>query len=135
VPLDKYDDSSNSEEFIWIYHTVIEVTGGDNRVKTNYLLTALSGVTKSWLVNLPEGTIYNWDQLYAMFIRNFQGTYERPSTIETLNTIKQKHDESLWNYVKYFCNARNAIPNIQDIEMINAFHDGSAISRLSRRSP
>jgi hypothetical protein len=26
--------------------------------------------------------------------------------------------------VKHFCNARNAIPNIQDIEIINAFRDG-----------
>jgi hypothetical protein len=26
--------------------------------------------------------------------------------------------------VKYFCNTRNAIPYIQDIEIINAFHDG-----------
>jgi hypothetical protein len=25
-----------------------------------------------------------------MFIRNFQGTYERSSTVETLKTIKQK---------------------------------------------
>jgi hypothetical protein len=26
--------------------------------------------------------------------------------------------------VKHFCNTRNAIPYIQDIEIINAFHDG-----------
>jgi hypothetical protein len=26
--------------------------------------------------------------------------------------------------VKYFCNGRNIIPYIQDIEIINAFHDG-----------
>jgi predicted nicotinamide N-methyase len=26
--------------------------------------------------------------------------------------------------VKYFCNARNAIPYIQDIKIINAFHNG-----------
>jgi hypothetical protein len=26
--------------------------------------------------------------------------------------------------VKHFCNARNAILYIQDIEIINAFHDG-----------
>jgi hypothetical protein len=26
--------------------------------------------------------------------------------------------------VKHFCNARNAIPYIQDIEIINTFHDG-----------
>jgi hypothetical protein len=59
-----------------------------------------------------------------MFIRNFQGTYEHPSTTETLKTIKQKHDESLHDYVKCFCNAKNDILHIQDIEIINAFRDG-----------
>jgi hypothetical protein len=59
-----------------------------------------------------------------MFIGNFQGIYEHPSTAETLKTIKQKHDESLCNYVKHFCNTRNGIPHIQDIEIINALHDG-----------
>jgi hypothetical protein len=58
-----------------------------------------------------------------MFIENFQDTYEHPSTAETLKTIKQKHDESLCDYVKYFCNARNDIPYIQDIEIINTFRD------------
>jgi hypothetical protein len=47
-----------------------------------------------------------------MFIRNFQCTYEHPSIADTLKTIRQKHDESLWDYVKYFYNARNAIPYI-----------------------
>jgi hypothetical protein len=59
-----------------------------------------------------------------MFIENFQGTYEHPSTTETLKTIKQKYDVSLQDYVKHFCNTRNAIPYIQDIEIINAYHDG-----------
>jgi hypothetical protein len=59
-----------------------------------------------------------------MFIENFQGTYQRPSTAETLKTIKQKHDESLHDYVKRFCNARNCILHIQDIEIINAFRHG-----------
>jgi hypothetical protein len=59
-----------------------------------------------------------------MFIGNFQGTYERPSTTGTLKTIRSKHDENLRDYVKYFCSARNGIPYIQDIEIINAFCDG-----------
>jgi hypothetical protein len=59
-----------------------------------------------------------------MFIGKFQGTYEHLSTAETLKTIKQKHDESLCDYVKCFCNAKNGIPHIQDIEIINAFYDG-----------
>jgi hypothetical protein len=59
-----------------------------------------------------------------MLIRNFKGTYKCPSIVETLKTTRQKHDESLRDYVKHFCNARNAIPYIQDIKIINAFHDG-----------
>jgi hypothetical protein len=58
-----------------------------------------------------------------MFIGNFQGTYERLSTTETLKIIRQRHDESLQDYVKCFCNARNAISYIQDLEIINAFCD------------
>jgi hypothetical protein len=82
---------------------------------------ALTGVARSWLMNLPEGSINSWDQLCAMFIGNFQGTNEHPSTTETLKTIRQRHDESLRDYVTHFCNARNAIPYIQDIKIINAF--------------
>jgi hypothetical protein len=84
---------------------------------------ALSSAARSWLINLPKGTVYNWDQLCAMFIRNFQGTYEHPSTAETLKAIKHKSDESLREYVKHFCNARNATQYIQDIEIINTFRD------------
>jgi hypothetical protein len=107
-----------------VYQTIIEATEGDDWVKANFLPTALTGATRSWLINLPDGSVTSCDQLCAMFIGNFQGTYECPSTAETLKTIRQKHDESLWDYVKCFCNARNAIPYIQDIEIINAFHDG-----------
>jgi hypothetical protein len=121
--IDRYDGSNNPEEFIQVYQTVIEATGGDDQVKTNFLPTTLTTTTRSWLINLPEGYVTSWDQLCAMFIGYFQGTYEHPSTTETLKTIRQEHDESLWDYVKHFCNSRNAIPYIQDIEIINAFRD------------
>jgi hypothetical protein len=122
--IDKYDGSNNPEEFIQVYHMVIEAAGGDDWVKANYLPTTLSGAARSWLINLLEGSIYNWNRPCIIFIRNFQGMYERPSIAETLKTIKQKHYESLWDYVKYFYNIRNTISYIQDIEIINAFHDG-----------
>jgi hypothetical protein len=122
--IDRYDGSSNPEEFIQVYQTVIKAIGGDDRVKANVLPTALSGEARSWLINLSEGYIHSWDQLCAIFIGNIQGTYEHPFTTETLKTIKQKHDQSLHDYVKHFCNARNSIPHIQDNEIINVFRDG-----------
>jgi hypothetical protein len=123
-PIDKYDGSNNPEESIQVYHMIIDVAGGDDWVEANCLATTLTGAAKSWLISLPESTIYNWDQSCAMFIGNFQDTYECPSTVDTLKTIKQKPDESLREYVKYLYNARNAILYIQDIEIINTFHYG-----------
>jgi hypothetical protein len=57
--IDKYDASNNIEELIQVYHTIIDATGGDDRVNDNYLLTTLFGIGRSWLINLPEGTIHN----------------------------------------------------------------------------
>jgi hypothetical protein len=122
--IDRYDSSSNPKEFFQVYQTVIEAAGGDDQVQANFLPTTLSRAAISWLINLPKGSIHSWDQLCAMFIRNFQGTSEHPSTTETLKPIKQKHDESLHDYVKRFCNVKNGILHIQDIEIINAFYDG-----------
>jgi hypothetical protein len=122
--IDKYDGSSNPEEFIHVYQTVIEAARGDDRVKANFLPTAMTGTARSWLFNSLEGSITSWDHLCAMFIGNFQGMYEHPFIAETLKTIRQKHDESLREYVKCFYNTRNATPYIQDIEIINVFRDG-----------
>jgi hypothetical protein len=74
-----------------------------------------------------------------MFIENFQGTYEHLSTAETLKIIRQKHDESLWDYVKHFYNTRNAISYIQDIEIINFFCDGvsniKTVEQIAMKKP
>jgi hypothetical protein len=52
--IDRYDNSTNPEEFIQLYQTVVEAAGGDNRVKANFLPMALTGAIRSWLINLPE---------------------------------------------------------------------------------
>jgi hypothetical protein len=36
---------------------VIEAAEGDDRVKANFLTTALTSAARSWLINLPEGSI------------------------------------------------------------------------------
>jgi hypothetical protein len=45
--IDRYDDYNNHEEFIQVYQTVVEAIGGDDRVKGNFLPTALTGAARS----------------------------------------------------------------------------------------
>jgi fructose 1,6-bisphosphatase len=65
--------------------------------------------------------------------------YERPSMAETPKTIMHKHEESVRDYVKRFCNVRNTIPYIQDIKIINDFHDGvsdiKTVNQITMKKP
>ena len=56
-PIEKYDSTTNPKEWISIYSMVIEAAYGDDYVKANHLLTVLQGSARTWLMNLPEGTV------------------------------------------------------------------------------
>jgi hypothetical protein len=43
--------------FLQIYSTSILTAGGDEGVMANYFPVALTGMTRSWLMNFPEGTL------------------------------------------------------------------------------
>jgi hypothetical protein len=60
--IDRYDGSINRKEFIQVYQTVIEAAVADDQVKANFLPTASTGTTRSWLINLRKGSITSWDQ-------------------------------------------------------------------------
>jgi hypothetical protein len=54
---EKYDGTVNSIEFLRIYSTSILAAGGDEAIMANYIPVALTGTTRSWLMNLPKGTL------------------------------------------------------------------------------
>jgi hypothetical protein len=45
--IDRYDSSSNPEEFIQVYQIVIEAAVGDDQVKDNFLPTSLIDAARS----------------------------------------------------------------------------------------
>jgi hypothetical protein len=55
--LEKYDGMVNPTEFLQIYSTSILAVGGDEVVMANYFLVALIGTVRSWLMNLPKGSL------------------------------------------------------------------------------
>ena len=55
VLAEKYDSSTNSEEFLQIYTTMVQATGGHGKVMANYFPTALTNSARPGLMNLPSG--------------------------------------------------------------------------------
>ena len=70
----RYDDSHDPAEFLQLYELSIEVANGDEKVMANLFPMALKDGARSWLLNLPPGSISSWDEIRNHFIANFQGT-------------------------------------------------------------
>ena len=58
--LEKYDGTSNPSEFLQVYVAAITAAGGNTAVMATYFHVALSGPTRTWLMNLGPGSIYSW---------------------------------------------------------------------------
>jgi hypothetical protein len=53
--LEKYDDTSNTSEFLQVYVTAITAAGENTAVMASYFLVALTGLARTWLMNLTQG--------------------------------------------------------------------------------
>jgi hypothetical protein len=100
--LEKYDGTVNLTEFLQIYSTSILAAGGNKAVMANYFPVALTGTARSWLMNLPEGTLHSWSELCHQFTANFESAYARPKNEIDLHTIQRRPEESLRSFVQQF---------------------------------
>jgi hypothetical protein len=91
--LEKYDGSVNPTEFLQIYSTSILVAGENEAMMANYFLVALTDTTRSWLMNLPEGSLTSWGELCHQFTTNFESTYARLGNEVNLH-VEQQHPGS-----------------------------------------
>nr|AAS01973.1 retrotransposon protein, putative, Ty3-gypsy sub-class [Oryza sativa Japonica Group] len=121
---EKYDGSTDPEEFLQVYSTVLYAAGADDNALANYLPTALKGSARSWLMHLPPYSISSWADLWQQFVANFQGTYKRHAIEDDLHALTQNPGESLREYVQRFNECRNTIPKITDASVIRAFKSG-----------
>ena len=84
-----------SRDFLQLYELSIEASNGDEKVMANWFPMALKDSARSWLLNLPQGSISSWDEMRDRFVANFQGTRDRPPATGDLRRIKQQLGETL----------------------------------------
>lgn len=80
TPLDKYDGKTNPTDWLHLYSTSIQATGGDTFVMANYLPVCLSNSARTWLYSLPANSIHTWGELCRTFVRNFEATCNQPDS-------------------------------------------------------
>jgi hypothetical protein len=97
--LEKYDESVNPTESLQIYSTSILATGGNEAIMANYIMVALTGTARSWLMNLPEGSLTSWAELCHQFMANVESTYTRLCNVVDLLPVQQRPWEPLWSFI------------------------------------
>jgi hypothetical protein len=90
----------------------------------NYFPVALTGTARSWLMNLPEGTLDSWSKLCRQFTANFESAYARPGNETDLHAVQQRPWESLRSFIQRFSQVRNTIPRISNVSVVVAFCQG-----------
>jgi hypothetical protein len=121
---EKYDGTTNLSEFLQVYVTAITTAGGDTTVMATYFHVALSGLARTWLMNLAPGSIYSWEELCARFIANFASAYQQHGVEAHLHAVRQEPGETLWAFISRFTKVRGTIPHISDASIITAFRQG-----------
>ena len=119
----RYDDTPDPAEFLQLYELSIEAANGDEKVMANWFLMALKDGARSWLLNLPPGSISSWNEMRDHFVANFQGTGDRPPAAGDLRRVKQQPGETLQKYIQRFNSVRLKIPKVTDEAIISLFSD------------
>ena len=83
----RYDGMADPAEFLQLYELGIEAANGDEKVMANWFPMALKDGARSWLLNLPAGSISSRGEMREHFVANFQGTRDRPPTAGDLRRI------------------------------------------------
>ena len=80
--------------------------GSNDPLKVRLFPLSLTGTAFSWFSSLPAGTITTWYYLEKKFHEHF---YSGDSELKLshLTSVKQKHDESVTDYVKRFRDTKN----------------------------
>jgi hypothetical protein len=99
---EKYDGTSNPSEFLQVYVTAITTAGGNTAVMATYFHVALSGPTRTWLMNLAPGSIYSWEELCARFVVNFASAYQQHGVEAHLHAVRQEPGETLRKFISRF---------------------------------
>src|SRR3954469_4840234 len=78
----------------------MEMLQASEGVCARYLTMMVEGAARTWFKNLPENSVTSWADLKKKFIKNFQCTCRRATTIVDLEHCVQKEGESALSWAR-----------------------------------
>ncbi|XP_043809109.1 uncharacterized protein LOC122722469 [Manihot esculenta] len=134
-----YDGAGNPREHVLNYKTFIELQTLSDALMCKAFPMTLSGPVRAWFNNLEAGSISSFGDLATRFISRFIAGVPADRKTSYLETIKQRRDESLREYVARFNTEALQIPELDEGRAVEAMQKGTTsaefFSSLSRKPP
>ena len=94
--IEEYDPS------MWLdtYLMAMGIAGHTDLLAARYLPLMMEGATRQWINTLPAGSIDSWEEMRDAFVRHFEGSYTRATTIEDLKQCIQGQRESTRHWIQ-----------------------------------
>ncbi|XP_043702532.1 uncharacterized protein LOC122652752 [Telopea speciosissima] len=103
---------------------MITVFGGFNVVSCRSFPTSLKGPTVLWFTKLKPNSIRSFIELARAFVSRFLSSVKQKKMAANLLTVKQRPDESIWDYISRFNGEALEIKDLDDDMCFNALHNG-----------
>ena len=79
----------------------------------------LEGSARTWLTQLPPNSIWIWEHLERVFIKNFEGTYKRAGGLTELQLCVQGNTESTRDYIQRWITLHNSVEGVSEFQAIH----------------
>src|SRR3954471_6432828 len=86
-----------------------------------YLPLMMEGACRQWINTLPADSIDSWEEMHDAFVRHFEGSYTRATTIEDLERCVQGPRESTRSWVQQWQDLWYKVAGIHPDTTIHCF--------------
>src|SRR4051812_7577865 len=94
--------TADMDPTVWMesYELAMDLLRASDGVCARYFTMMLEGPARIWFKNLFENSVTSWTDLKEKFIKRFQGTCKRATTIVNLEHCVQKEEESTLSWAQ-----------------------------------
>ncbi|XP_021600736.1 uncharacterized protein LOC110606296 [Manihot esculenta] len=134
-----YDGAGNPREHILNYKTFMELQTLSDALICKVFPTTLTGPASAWFNSLKAGSVRSFRDLVNVFISRFIARVPADRKTSYLETVRQKRNESLREYVACFNTEALQIPKLDESRVVEAMQKGTTspefFGSLCRKPP
>nr|KYP67699.1 hypothetical protein KK1_024051 [Cajanus cajan] len=139
MPIEKYDESSDPEEYLNVFLTQATLSTQDDSALYRIFPTSLKGRALVWFTRLPSSSIDSFNELSSQFTLQFVTSKPYRTTSLALAGVRQEKKESLRTFMDRFNKIDMEIsdlnPAVAMDRLSTALRPGPFVNSLCKKPP